>query len=132
MYARVTWGLRKVAVVDLDLRHYGKGSDEILKGDHSALYISVHFKAATDAGATPKDRVEANRVLLTLRPRAEHVRATFRSYVRDNVLPALEAFVPELVLLSTNADAGALQGLDAAVRWSVCGFMYSFARIVTK
>lgn len=49
MYSRIIWGIRKVAVVDLDITCYGQGTDEILSGDHDALYASVHVGMDTPA-----------------------------------------------------------------------------------
>jgi len=41
VYARVRWGLERVAVVDIDV-HMGNGTSEILKGDDRAFFASVN------------------------------------------------------------------------------------------
>ncbi len=41
-YARVAYGLRKVAVVDIDV-HYGNGTAELLRDDEDAFFASVHM-----------------------------------------------------------------------------------------
>ncbi len=142
MHARVSWGVRKIAVVDLDPRQYGQGTDEILKGDNCAFYASVHTKPPPLAGfhQPPRDIATATRILCSL-PRkstdstsasasasagasasaARSVRAAFRRHVSKAILPALEAMFPELILLSLPADEPALRlaGLDASdVSWA--------------
>lgn len=39
---RVRWGLKRVAVVDIDV-HFGNGTSEILKGDPRAFFGCVHM-----------------------------------------------------------------------------------------
>ena len=41
-HARVAWGVRRVAVIDLDV-HFGNGTCEILRGDPDAFFGSVHL-----------------------------------------------------------------------------------------
>eukprot|EP01035_Chromulina_nebulosa_P017103 gene17103-22617_t len=41
-YARVVWGLNRVAVVDFDV-HYGNGTADILKNDPNAFFASLHM-----------------------------------------------------------------------------------------
>jgi len=42
VYARVRWGLDRVAVVDIDV-HFGNGTAELLRGDDRAFFASVHM-----------------------------------------------------------------------------------------
>lgn len=42
VYARVKWGLERVAVVDIDV-HHGNGTAEILKGDPRAFFACTHM-----------------------------------------------------------------------------------------
>lgn len=41
-YARVRWGLERIAIVDIDV-HFGNGTADILKGDKDAFFASVHM-----------------------------------------------------------------------------------------
>ena len=54
-YARLAWGIDRVAVVDFDA-HFGNGTASILEGDDSSFYASVHleniFPATADCDAT--------------------------------------------------------------------------------
>ena len=42
VYARVRWGLERIAVVDIDV-HFGNGTAELLKDDPRAFFASVHM-----------------------------------------------------------------------------------------
>jgi acetoin utilization deacetylase AcuC-like enzyme len=129
MHARVAWGVRKIAVVDLDPREFGQGTDEILKGDTVAFYASVHVKPAPGGErergrALPKDAATTTRVFCSL-PRKDGAggngSGAFRRHVSKAVIPALETMYPELIILSLPADAAALRlaGLEAAdVEWA--------------
>jgi acetoin utilization deacetylase AcuC-like enzyme len=52
MHARLKWGLRRVAVIDIDA-HFGNGTAELLRGDGEAFFASVHMHsgAAESSGA---------------------------------------------------------------------------------
>jgi hypothetical protein len=41
-YARIRWGLERIAIVDIDV-HFGNGTADILKGDTQAFFASVHM-----------------------------------------------------------------------------------------
>jgi hypothetical protein len=42
VYARVRWGIERVAVVDIDV-HFGNGTAELLRNDPGAFFASVHM-----------------------------------------------------------------------------------------
>jgi hypothetical protein len=42
IYARVRWGLEKVAIVDIDV-HFGNGTAELLRNDPNSFFASVHM-----------------------------------------------------------------------------------------
>jgi len=54
-YARLAWGIERVAVVDFDA-HFGNGTFSILQGDSRSFYASVHlddiFPPTADADAS--------------------------------------------------------------------------------
>jgi acetoin utilization deacetylase AcuC-like enzyme len=41
-YARIRWGIRRVAVVDIDV-HFGNGTAELLRGDPNAFFACTHM-----------------------------------------------------------------------------------------
>jgi acetoin utilization deacetylase AcuC-like enzyme len=63
VYARVRWGLEKVAVVDIDV-HFGNGTAELLKDDPRAFFASVHmiYGDENDGIETPCENMGSNKV----------------------------------------------------------------------
>ena len=75
-YARIRYGLRRFAVVDIDA-HFGNGTAEIFEGDSHAFHSSVHLQcdAAADAFSPSSpcfclgpDTIEPNCVLVNVYP----------------------------------------------------------------
>ena len=55
VYARVRWGLERVAVIDIDV-HFGNGTAELLRGDPRSFFASVHMiYGPENAGITPPE-----------------------------------------------------------------------------
>jgi len=93
-------GLKRVALIDFDV-HHGNGSEDIFKGDERVLMCSIFEK-----GLYPFNGEEAkglNMVNVGLPSRSGGDK--FREAVRDYWLPALDAFMPELIYISAGFDA---------------------------
>jgi acetoin utilization deacetylase AcuC-like enzyme len=109
-------GLARVAVVDFDV-HHGNGTQDIFWSDPRVLYASSH-QSPLYPGTGARDETGAGNIVnAPLRPGAGS--AEFRTAYEDIVLPAIEAFAPELVLISAGFDAHRLDplanlALDAA------------------
>ncbi len=104
-YAR-SLGVRSVAVVDYDV-HHGNGTQWIFYNDPSVLFVSTHqypFYPGTgahqDVGTGDGEGLTVN---LPLSAGAGD--ADYDLVFRAAVLPVLEAFSPELVLVSAGYDA---------------------------
>ncbi|MDT7950299.1 MAG: histone deacetylase family protein [Acetobacteraceae bacterium] len=103
LHARERWGVRRVAVVDFDV-HHGNGTQHILEGDADMLYISSHQSPCyPGTGAASERGVADNVVNLPLRPGTGS--AGFRQAWQALALPRLEAFAPELLIISAGFDA---------------------------
>ena len=102
-HAQASRGLRRVAVVDVDV-HHGNGTQDCFWDVPGLFYASTHqmplYPGTGAAGETGGRGVVVNRPLA---PGAGS--AAFRAAIADDVLPALEAFAPELILLSAGFDA---------------------------
>jgi len=99
-YACSVRGLRRVAVVDWDV-HHGNGTEEILAGD--AHVFMVH---SFQSPLYPYSGIEAlgdNTCNVPLAPYSDG--ATLRQRWINEAIPALEAFDPELILISAGFDA---------------------------
>jgi acetoin utilization deacetylase AcuC-like enzyme len=100
--ARAVHGLGRVAAIDFDV-HHGNGTQAIFEADASLFYGSTHqFPLYPGTGAR-EERGVGNIVNAPLRPNAGS--AEFRAAMSDIVLPALDAFRPELVMISAGFDA---------------------------
>jgi len=114
-YARLAWGIDRVAVVDFDA-HFGNGTASILEGDDSSFYASVHleniFPATADCDATCTENfvsipIQAEGLSGEVADEEGQLegRAGFRRAMASVILPALRRFDPEIVLLSAGFDA---------------------------
>jgi len=103
LHARARWGLQRVAVVDFDV-HHGNGTQDILGPDPGMLYVSSHQWPCYPGTGAPEERGVANNVLnMPLPPGATG--PDFRRVWERNGLPALEAWAPELLIVSAGFDA---------------------------
>jgi acetoin utilization deacetylase AcuC-like enzyme len=100
--AREVHGLARVAVVDFDV-HHGNGTQAAFEADGTLFYASTHqYPLYPGTGAASETGV-GNVVNVPLRPMAGSTQ--FRLGVTQRILPALDAFRPELVLVSAGFDA---------------------------
>ena len=103
MHARVRWGLRRVAVADFDV-HHGNGTQAMLQDDPELFFASSHQQPCYPGTGNAGERGIADNVLnLPLPP--DSGSAAFRSGWREAILPALDRFAPELLVLSAGFDA---------------------------
>ena len=100
--AREVHGLARVAVVDFDV-HHGNGTQARFADDPSLFYASTHqFPLYPGTGAASETGV-GNIVNVPLRPTAGS--QEFRLAMTRMILPALEEFRPDMVLISAGFDA---------------------------
>ena len=102
-HAQARWGLRRIAVVDFDV-HHGNGTQDIFFDDPDLFYASSHqFPCYPGTGAATERGVAGNIVNAPLPPGATG--AAFRAAWSGTLLPALERFAPELLIVSAGFDA---------------------------
>ncbi|TCP60345.1 acetoin utilization deacetylase AcuC-like enzyme [Rhodovulum bhavnagarense] len=102
-YALDHHGLSRVAVIDFDV-HHGNGTQAILWDEPRALFVSTHQMPLWPFTGSPDEKGAHDNVLnVPLPPRSDGER--FRGEVEGRVLPRLQAFAPELVLVSAGFDA---------------------------
>src|SRR3954462_12078172 len=100
--AREVHGLARVAVVDFDV-HHGNGTQARFESDASLFYASTHqFPLYPGTGAASETGV-GNIVNVPLRPMSGS--REFRLGMTREILPALDAFRPEMVFISAGFDA---------------------------
>ncbi len=100
--ARQVHGLTRVAVVDFDV-HHGNGTQAAFEADSSLFYASTHqYPLYPGTGAASETGV-GNIVNVPLRPMSGSTQ--FRVALTQRILPALDAFRPEFLVISAGFDA---------------------------
>jgi acetoin utilization deacetylase AcuC-like enzyme len=100
--ARAVHGLERVAVVDFDV-HHGNGTQAIFEHDPALFYASTHQMPLYPGTGSAQETGVGNICNAPLPPDAGSVE--FRAAMMDRVLPALDAFRPDFLLISAGFDA---------------------------
>jgi acetoin utilization deacetylase AcuC-like enzyme len=100
--ARQVHGLARVAVVDFDV-HHGNGTQACFYDDASLFYASTHQSPLYPGTGAAQERGVGNIVNVPLRPMSGS--REFRLAFEREILPALDSFRPNLVLISAGFDA---------------------------
>jgi acetoin utilization deacetylase AcuC-like enzyme len=101
--ARQVHGLARVAVVDFDV-HHGNGTQAAFWDDASLFYGSTHqWPLYPGTGSTGETGSANNIVNVPLPPMSGS--QAFRLGMTRILLPALDAFAPEMLLISAGFDA---------------------------
>jgi len=102
LHARAVHGLTRIAAIDFDV-HHGNGTQDIFFNDPNLFYASTHqWPLYPGTGAVSERGIASNIVNVPLAPGSGGVQ--FRAALEHVVLPALEAFRPDLVLVSAGFD----------------------------
>lgn len=113
-------GLARVAVLDFDV-HHGNGSQDILADREGILYLSTHQSPLYPGTGLEEEAVAGNIRNLCLPAGCDG--SAYRRRFLAEVLPLLQDFAPQLLLVSAGFDAHArdpLAGLcleEADYRW---------------
>ena len=120
-YALDHHGLRRVAIVDFDV-HHGNGTQALLEGDARVLFCSSHQMPLFPGTGYPDETGVADNVVnVPLRHGAGS--AEFRAVMETTILPAVDRFAPELLLVSAGFDAHQADPL-AGIRLSTRDFTW--------
>ncbi|WP_323035202.1 histone deacetylase family protein [Pararhodobacter sp.] len=102
-------GLNRVAVLDFDV-HHGNGTQDLLWDEPRALFVSSH-QFPLWPGTGRADEVGAHGNILNLPLPPETAGPGFRKAWEETAFPRLEAFRPDLILISAGFDAHAADPL---------------------
>lgn len=95
-------GLSRVAVVDFDV-HHGNGTQAIFEAEPQVLYLSSHQQGLFPHSGARRERGLGNIMNLPLPPGTGS--RMFQEAWVERLLPELEAFRPQLLLISAGFDA---------------------------
>ena len=101
-------GLQRVAIVDFDV-HHGNGTQAIFYDEPRVLYASSHQMPLYPGTGAADERGAGNVFNAPLPPGAGS--RAFRDAWSDTLLPAMDAFAPQLLLISAGFDAHRLDPL---------------------
>jgi acetoin utilization deacetylase AcuC-like enzyme len=102
-HAQARHGAERVAIMDFDV-HHGNGTEDIFWDDASVLYASTHEMPLYPGTGAPTDRgAHDNIVNVALRSGSDG--QAFREAMTQAVLPRIDAFRPDFVVISAGFDA---------------------------
>ena len=112
-HAQATREVGRVAVVDWDV-HHGNGTQEVFWDDQSVMAISLHQDGLYPAGSgllTETGASAGSGTTLNIPLPAGSGTGAYLDALDRVVVPALEAFEPDLIVIACGFDAGALDPL---------------------
>jgi acetoin utilization deacetylase AcuC-like enzyme len=101
-HAQTAHGLKRVAIVDFDV-HHGNGTQTVAEQDPTLFFASSHQYPLYPGTGAAHETGTGNIVNVPLTHGSGG--ATFRRAYEHQILPALDAFAPELLLVSAGFDA---------------------------
>ncbi len=120
LHAIEALGLSRVAIVDFDV-HHGNGTQDIFQSDARVFFASSHQYPLYPGTGAPHETGVGNILNVPLAPMSggKEMRAAYEG----RILPELDAFRPELVIVSAGFDAHVndplanLNWMDADFGW---------------
>ena len=119
-YARFRHGAERVAVVDFDV-HHGNGTQDIFWSDADMFYGSTHQMPLYPGSGARSETGVGN--IFNAPLKAGDGGVEFRAAMSESILPALNLFAPDLVIISAGFDAhmrdplGSLQLVEDDFAW---------------
>lgn len=123
-HALEVYGLERIAIVDFDA-HYGNGTEDIFAQDPRVLFCSVY---QPDAYPHTSDDLHSGHIVKVPLP-AGSKGADLGVAVEEHWLPALDRFVPQLLLISAGFD-GHVE--DDLAQWNLLEADYSWLTSVLR
>jgi len=102
-YAQKKYGLARIGIVDFDV-HHGNGTQEIFWSDPTVMYCSTHQMPLYPGTGAKSERGDHDNIV-NAPLRAGDGGEQFREAMETTILPRLEAFGPDLVIISSGFDA---------------------------
>jgi acetoin utilization deacetylase AcuC-like enzyme len=126
-HAQVHYGAERIAIVDFDV-HHGNGSQEIFWSDKTVMYCSTHEMPLYPGTGARTERGEHNNIVnAPLSPGSGG--AEFRDAMSSVILPRLEEFKPDLVVVSAGFDAHMRDPL-ASLNFSEADFAWATQKLM--
>ncbi len=101
-HAQAAFGVERVAIIDFDV-HHGQGTQAVVEPEPTLFYASTHQYPLYPGTGFPRERGIAGNVV-NVPLAAGSGSAEFRAAWSERILPALDGFAPELVIVSAGFD----------------------------
>ena len=121
-HAQAAHGAERVAIVDFDV-HHGNGTQHIFWDDATVMYASTHQMPHYPGTGAVGERGEHDQIV-NAPLRAGDGGEAFRAAMESVILPRVQAFSPDLVIISAGFDAhrrdplGNLNLVEADFSWA--------------
>ncbi len=131
-YLQQEWGITRVGIIDFDV-HHGNGTQHIFEEDPTVFYYSSHehpsfaFPGTGRVFDTGKGAGKGYTKNYPVLPGQGD--ETYRKLVREDMVPAIHGFRPEVILVSTGFDAHDTDDMSG-VRLSTEGYSWIMEQIV--
>ena len=102
-HAQKKHGLARVGIVDFDV-HHGNGTQDIFWSDPSVMYCSTHQMPLYPGTGAASERGDHDNIV-NAPLRSGDGGKEFRAAMDNTILPRLEAFAPDLIIISAGFDA---------------------------
>jgi acetoin utilization deacetylase AcuC-like enzyme len=126
-HARAVHGADHVAIMDFDV-HHGNGTQDIFWSDPNVLYASTHQMPLYPGTGAVSERGECD-TIVNAPLRAGDGGEAFREAMEGTVLPRIEAFRPDLLIISAGFDAHARDPL-ANLKFTEADYAWATAKLM--
>ena len=131
-YLQAEWGIQRVGIVDFDV-HHGNGTQHIFEEDPTVFYYSIHqhptfaFPGTGRVFETGNGEGEGSTRNYPVLP--GHGDKEYQGLVERDLMPVMEAFSPEVILVSAGFDAHVDDDMSD-IQLSTSGYSRIMQRIV--
>ena len=101
-HAQAVYGAERVAIMDFDV-HHGNGTQHIFWNDRNVMYASTHEMPHYPGTGSLSERGEHDQIV-NAPLRAGDAGETFREAMEVAILPRIDNFAPDLIIISAGFD----------------------------
>ncbi len=132
-YLQIEWKIQRVAIIDFDV-HHGNGTQHIFEEDATVFYYSIHEHPSFAYPGTGRDFEEGTGKGKGFTKNSPVLPGqgdeAYRAFLQRDLVPAIEAFVPEIIVVSAGFDAHEEDDMSG-IRLSTEGFSWIMEQIVS-
>ena len=131
-YLQMRWSLTRVGIIDFDV-HHGNGTQHIFEDDPTVFYYSMHEHPSFAFPGTGRAFEKGTREGLGFTRNWPVLPGQgdreYKDVVKTDMIPAMEAFAPEFLLVSTGFDAHVDDAMSN-VSLTTAGYSWIMAQLV--